>query len=180
MKDKSKISFICPNVATIMSQMKDSTAIELLNENLWIVNNESYWACNASSPGSRLLMKCDSPFTLKYYPIVFQQYSGSLNSLEFNRGEEYFFIGKFKTSRFAISEIVFRLNILVTALKRQVDHLCRRTSEMSGISGKTALFSANYFPAFTAPIFPITFFTSFVLLSFIFLFVCNFFCFSVC
>ena len=77
---------------SILTTVKDNTAVELLYENLWSVSEEGFRKCDASK--GKLLLKCDTPMQLKYYPVVFQLYSGTVGGLEFQRGKEYYFIGE--------------------------------------------------------------------------------------
>ena len=90
----SRLNIVCPNPVSILTTVKHNTPKELLFENLWFVTAEGFKACDASLPGSKLLLRCDTPLELKYYTIVFQQYSASAAGLEFQTGKEYYFIGK--------------------------------------------------------------------------------------
>ena len=91
----SKIHIVCPNPTTIMKKVKANTSRGKLYQNLWIVSRESYERCNTDyTQGSRLLLQCMYPLTLKYYTLVFQRYS-ALSSQVFIPGKEYYFIGMY-------------------------------------------------------------------------------------
>lgn len=93
----SKIHIVCPNPTTIMKKVKANTSRDKLYQNLWIVSRESYQRCNTDyTQGSRLLLRCITPLTLKYYTLVFQRYS-ALSSQVFIPGKEYYFIGMYVT-----------------------------------------------------------------------------------
>ena len=80
----------------IPTAIEGSIRLEELYENLWIVDRQAYDTCavNISKYGNRILMKCDSPLQLRYFSITFQRFSAvGPDGLEFERGEEYFFIG---------------------------------------------------------------------------------------
>lgn len=70
--------------------------MEEMFENLWIVDNRSYEACviDTSQAQNRIVMKCDTPLELRFYTIVFQQFSANPDGLEFEPGNNYYFIGK--------------------------------------------------------------------------------------
>ena len=87
---------VCPNDATVMTAVQHSTPKDELYENLWMVDKRSYDSCavNTSIKSNRLLIKCDEPLKLKYFPLVFQQYSGTEWGLEFTPDQDYYFIGK--------------------------------------------------------------------------------------
>lgn len=90
----SKISVVCPTPVTITTEMKYNPQKEHLYENIWVVDKKSYDKCkvNLHRPGNRLLLRCDSPTSLKYYTFVFQMYSATLNGLEFKPGKTYYII----------------------------------------------------------------------------------------
>ena len=83
---------MCPNPSTILKKLKvDSTAKEY--QNLWIVSRESYDRCSTDkSQGSKLLLRCDTPLSLKYLTLLFQRYS-AVYDFGYIPGQEYYFIG---------------------------------------------------------------------------------------
>ena len=90
----SKIHVICPSTVTVLDTVQSSKPKHELHENLWIAfDNQSFELCdtNASNAGqppqpeSRLLMRCDKPLELKYYTLVFQEFSPAAGGLEFSR-----------------------------------------------------------------------------------------------
>ena len=83
---------MCPNPATYTTPVQDTLREEILYENLWLVSHPGFDSCDASS--GKLLLRCDKPLTLKYYPVVFQQFSATPSGLVFERGKKYYFIGK--------------------------------------------------------------------------------------
>jgi len=98
----SSINIICPNTATTVDVVQHNTPKEWLYENFWIVSKESYDNCNASSPIDRRLLKCDTPLNLKYYTLMFLEYSATIQGLEFPLGQEYYFIGKVRIYKLVI------------------------------------------------------------------------------
>ena len=91
----SKISFMCPNPRTIFGKMQNQIANELVNENLWMVDKSSFDKCSVDRGKAKLLLRCQwEPGRLQYKDVIFQIYSGSVNGLQFVRGQEYYFIGK--------------------------------------------------------------------------------------
>ena len=91
----SKINIVCPNPSTVVALSQYSTPKAWLYENLWIVSKKAYDACDTRvDQGSRLLLQCRSPLYLAYYTLVFQQFSATMNGLEFKRDQEYYFIGE--------------------------------------------------------------------------------------
>ena len=92
----SKVIFVCPNIATVVSIQQEGTAKERMYENLWLVDRESYEQCrvNIDNPNNRQLLRCTDPLKLKYYTVVFQKYSASVWGPEYKPGKEYYFIGE--------------------------------------------------------------------------------------
>lgn len=88
----SKLSIVCPNPSTVLKTARDSISKNELYQNFWIVSRESYERCDTSQ-GSRRLLKCNEPLRLKYFTLVFQEYS-AVNHPVYIPGEEYYFIGK--------------------------------------------------------------------------------------
>lgn len=86
----SKLSIVCPNPSTVLKTARDSISKNELYQNFWIVSRESYERCDTSQ-GSRLLLKCNEPLRLKYFTLVFQEYS-AVNHPVYIPGEEYYFI----------------------------------------------------------------------------------------
>lgn len=70
--------------------------MEEMFENLWIVDKRSYETCviDTTQAQNRIVMKCDTPLELRFYTIVFQQFSANPDGLEFEPGNNYYFIGK--------------------------------------------------------------------------------------
>ena len=93
----SKVKIVCPNPAMIPIAVEGSIPLEKMYENLWIVDEQAYETCviETTKLQNRNLMKCDSPLQLRYFTVVFQQYSAvGADGLEFEPGKEYYFIGK--------------------------------------------------------------------------------------
>ena len=93
----SKLSIVCPNPSTVLKTARDSISKNELYQNFWIVSRESYERCDTSQ-GSRLLLKCNEPLRLKYFTLVFQEYS-AVNHPVYIPGEEYYFIGKLSITK---------------------------------------------------------------------------------
>jgi hypothetical protein len=93
----SKLNVICPNNVLNPVKLQRSPAKDHLFENLWIVDKKSFDSCevNTSIPSNQLLLKCNEPLKLKYYLLVFLDFSPSVQWLEFERGKDYYFICKF-------------------------------------------------------------------------------------
>ena len=84
----------------MLAEQDSSIPMEQLYENMWIVDKYEYDTCKVNTSlssfiNNRNLLRCDAPFELKYYEMVFRPYSapGSLG-LEFTPGRIYYFIGK--------------------------------------------------------------------------------------
>ena len=98
----SKIHVICPTSVTVLDTVQSPKPKHELYENLWIVyDKESFEKCDASVTtgkpswqASRLLMQCDTPLELKYFTLVFQEFSAVGGGLAFPPGKEYYFFGK--------------------------------------------------------------------------------------
>lgn len=120
----SKIHIVCPNPTTIMKKVKANTSRDKLYQNLWIVSRESYERCNTDyTQGSRLLLRCIYPLTLKYYTLVFQRYS-ALSSQVFIPGNEYYFIGMYV--RLERSLTLFSSQPYLNHYANIVHMICRR------------------------------------------------------
>ena len=68
-------------------------------ENLWIVYNKTAFdACDTTLKGqlktSRLLLHCNTPTKLSYFPVLFAQFTAEPNGLRFEGGRKYYFLGK--------------------------------------------------------------------------------------
>ena len=93
---QSKVFFICPNTATVLQKTLTAPQSATMYENLWIAYDRSVFdQCNTSlSNTSKLLFSCDDPTALKYFPMVFAEFTADPNSLKFKDGKKYYFIGK--------------------------------------------------------------------------------------
>lgn len=69
-------------------------------ENLWIVYNKTVFdKCDTSIEGenrttSKLLLRCNTPTKLNYYPLLFSKFAADPKGLRFKEGQKYYFIGK--------------------------------------------------------------------------------------
>lgn len=90
----SKISFICPNLATVLQ--KSTTAIQTseMYENLWFLENKTAFdACDTSlDPKARRLLTCSSPTTLVFSTMIFLQFTAEKDGLVFQGGRTYYLI----------------------------------------------------------------------------------------
>ncbi|XP_067052747.1 uncharacterized protein [Acropora muricata] len=90
----SKISFICPNLATVLQ--KSTTAIQTseMYENLWFLENKTAFdACDTSlDPKARRLLTCSSPTTLVFSTMIFLQFTAEKDGLVFEGGRTYYLI----------------------------------------------------------------------------------------
>ena len=94
---KSSIYFVCPNPTNIFETTKMSIPKEELNENLWIVDKDSFETCNIdrNKTENKLLKQCiwNSAHCIQpYRKIIFQSYSGTKSGIAFIPGHEYYFI----------------------------------------------------------------------------------------
>lgn len=87
----SKLIFVCPNTATIVTRLYHSSYLDPQYENLWLVSGRSYERCEVNKTSDRQLLVCDKPFSLKYYTTIFKRYTAS-NEPEFQPGKDYYFI----------------------------------------------------------------------------------------
>ncbi|XP_068703227.1 serine-rich adhesin for platelets-like [Montipora foliosa] len=90
----SKVSFICPNLATVLQ--KGSTAIQTsaMYENLWLLQNETaFEKCDITlDPNARRLLTCNSPSALLFTSVIFAQFTAEDDGLTFEGGKTYYFI----------------------------------------------------------------------------------------
>ena len=92
----SQVHVVCPNPSTVVMKVKDNTPKDRLYQNLWIVTREGHQHCNTNhGHGSRLLLRCNTPLTLKYFTLVFRKYSAAVGALVFKPGREYYLIGTY-------------------------------------------------------------------------------------
>ena len=93
---QSKVVFICPSTATVLQKTLTTPQPATMYENLWIAYDRSVFdQCNISlSITSKLLFSCNDPKALKYFPVVFAEFTADPNSLKFKDGKKYYFIGK--------------------------------------------------------------------------------------
>ncbi|KAM7440788.1 Ephrin-B2a [Porites harrisoni] len=92
---QSKVFFICPSTATVLQKTLTAPQSATMYENLWIAYDRSVFdQCNTSlSNTSKLLFQCNDPTALKYFPVVFAEFTADPNSLKFKDGKKYYFIG---------------------------------------------------------------------------------------
>ena len=94
---QSKVYFICPNTATVLQKTLTARHPATMYENLWIVYDRSVFdQCDTSlgNSTSKLLFKCNGPTALKYFSVVFAEFTADPNALKFEDGKTYYFIGK--------------------------------------------------------------------------------------
>lgn len=89
----SKLIFVCPNTATIVTRLPLSNVLDPQYENLWLVSRHSYERCEVNQSTDSQLILCDKPFNLKYYMAIFKRYSAS-DDPQFEPGKDYYFIGE--------------------------------------------------------------------------------------
>ncbi|KAJ7393832.1 Ephrin-B2a [Desmophyllum pertusum] len=100
----SKLIFVCPNTATIVTRLNDTSGLDPHYENLWLVSRRNYERCEVNKSSDRKLIPCDMPFTLKYYTAIFKRYSAS-NDPVFKPGQDYYFIATSDGSQSSINSI---------------------------------------------------------------------------
>ena len=68
----------------------------IMYENLWLLYNKTAFdECDSSlDPGSRLLLHCNTPTYLAYFPIIFAEFGADPDGLRFQGGRTYYLIGK--------------------------------------------------------------------------------------
>lgn len=88
----SKLNILCPHSAIVLNKQDACAPQEDLYENMWMVGKQEYESCkvNKSSAFSQNLLLCNTPNELKYYAMVFKEYSAG--GLEFEPGTRYYFI----------------------------------------------------------------------------------------
>ena len=93
---QSKVHFICPNTATVLETSLVGVQPADMYENLWLLYSETaFRKCDTSlDPKRRLLLSCNTPMQLKFFPVVFAQFTAEPNGLVFEGGQTYYFIGK--------------------------------------------------------------------------------------
>ena len=93
---QSRVNFICPNTATVLKKSLVGIQPADMYENLWLLyNRTAFDKCDASlDPTRRLLLSCNTPMQLKFFPVLFAQYTAEPNGLIFEGGRSYYFIGK--------------------------------------------------------------------------------------
>ena len=100
----SKLKIICPNPEILLAEQDSTIREQELYENMWIVEKHEFDTCKVNtsiSPSftiNRNLLRCDTPYELKYYEMVFRTYS--IGNLEFMLGKKYYFIGKNSVSSY--------------------------------------------------------------------------------
>ena len=99
MQLQSKVHFICPNTASVMKNAATPALTANMYENLWIVYNKTVFdKCDTSIEGenrtSKLLLRCNTPTKLNYYPLLFSKFAADPKGLRFKEGQKYYFIGK--------------------------------------------------------------------------------------
>ncbi|KAM7425027.1 Ephrin-B2a [Porites harrisoni] len=92
---QSKVFFICPNTATVLQKTLTAPQSATMYENLWIAYDRSVFdQCDTSlSNTSKLVFNCTDPTLLKYFPVVFAEFTADPKSLKFKDGKKYYFIG---------------------------------------------------------------------------------------
>ena len=82
---QSKVFLICPNTATVLQKSLTAPKSATMYENLWIAYDRSVFdQCNTSLGNtSKLLFRCNDPTALKYFPVVFAEFTADPNSLKF-------------------------------------------------------------------------------------------------
>ena len=93
----SKVSIICPHVATLLAATDDILSDNERYENFWIVDKTSYHSCNVSKSiaSNKILLKCDDPARLKFERMSFQSFSAD-SDLKFVPGKTYYFICEYQ------------------------------------------------------------------------------------
>ena len=93
----SKLSIICPHVATSLAVTDDSLSDNERYENFWIVDEASYHSCNVSKSiaKDKNLLKCDNPAKLKFERLSFQSFRAD-SDLKFIPEKTYYFVCEYQ------------------------------------------------------------------------------------
>jgi hypothetical protein len=58
------------------------------------VSKEEYDTCRITNPNPRIIAICDKPYKLMYFTITFRSFTPQPGGLEFQPGQDYYFICK--------------------------------------------------------------------------------------
>lgn len=91
---QSKITFVCPNTATVLQASSDAVLPAEMFENLWLVYNKTAFnECDVTlDPNKRRILTCNEPLKLTYSLVKFEENTAELNGITFNGGQTYYFI----------------------------------------------------------------------------------------
>lgn len=92
----SQINIICPNIATVLTNLTQYPLRESLYENLWMVGKEEFYSCqiNSSKSDNHLLLMCNKPDSLHYYTVNFIRPNTSVSSLHTVKDGNIYFLGE--------------------------------------------------------------------------------------
>lgn len=60
------------------------------------VSKEEYDMCRITNPNPRIIAYCDKPYKLMYVTITFRSFTPQPGGLEFQPGQDYYFICEYK------------------------------------------------------------------------------------
>lgn len=82
---------------------------------LFQVSKEEYDMCRITNPNPRIIAYCDKPYKLMYVTITFRSFTPQPGGLEFQPGQDYYFICKYPFIRTHVY-IIYLYNINVYVL----------------------------------------------------------------
>lgn len=94
---QSKITFVCPNIATVLQASSVAVLPAEMYENLWLVYNKTAFnECDVTlDPNKRRILTCNEPLKLTYSLVKFEEHTAEQNGITFNGGQTYYFIGMY-------------------------------------------------------------------------------------
>ncbi len=89
----SRIGFICPNIATVARQRGFDRQSSEMNENLWLVQNETFYEnCEIPTNTSSLAYHfvCNDATRLFFVDLLFLEFAAGQNDMTFEAGKYYY------------------------------------------------------------------------------------------
>lgn len=124
------LTFICPNLATVVKQRSFDKQVTEMYENLWLVRNETFYEnCEIpENPSSRIFhYVCGDATRLFFVNIMFLEFSAGKNDITFEGGKYYYI---FSTSDGTLSSVNNRKGgHCLTHNMRVKIYVCKKSSD---------------------------------------------------
>ncbi|WOG29043.1 hypothetical protein [Endozoicomonas sp. 8E] len=124
------IGFICPNLPTVVKQRSFDKQVSDMNENLWLVRNETFYEnCEIPENSSSRVFHfvCNDANQLSFVNLLFLEYSAGKDDMTFEGGKYYYV---FSTSDGTLSSINNRKGgHCLTHNMRVKIYVCKRSSD---------------------------------------------------